>query len=110
MSKSKRDSVRGLKKIRESGKTLDIAELIDTIFAEQVVIKEGDSVRRVTCIRAIIHQLWQKSLGGSRKAQRLYMRYVRFVASQVTKGGFELRFGPDMLTEAEVYDKHGRFP
>lgn len=85
--------------------------LIDDIFAERVVVKEGGTARRVTCIRAIIHQLWQKSLSGSQKAYKLYMRYLRFVATQVPKGdAFELRFGPDLLTSEEVYRKHGRRP
>lgn len=82
--------------------------LIDNILAERVVVKEGETTHRVTCIRAIIHQLWQKSLAGSRKAQKLYMRYVRFVAAQAKNGGFEIRFGPDLLTEEQVRRKHGR--
>ena len=110
MSKAKRERVKRTKKSRGSGKTLDIAVLIDKIFAEQVVVKEGDLTRRITCIRAIIHQLWQKSIGGSRKAHKLYIRYLRFAATQVqnSNGGLEVRFGPDLLTEEEVHRKHGR--
>jgi hypothetical protein len=98
------------KRSRADSKTLDITVLIDNIFAEQVVLKEGGSARRVTCIRAIIHHLWQKSLTGSRKAQRLYMRYVRFAAARAKKGGYELRYGPDLLTEKQVLRKHRRKP
>ncbi len=90
------------------GNTLDVAALIDNLFVEEVAVREGDKVKRVTCIRAIVHQLWQKSLGGSGKAQKLYMRYMRFVANQIQGGGVELRFGPDMLTSEEVHRKHGR--
>ena len=108
MSKAKRERVKRTKKSRGSGKTLDIAVLIDKIFAERVVVKEGGLTRRITCIRAMIHQLWQKSIGGSRKAHKLYIRYLRFVATQVPKGGFEIRFGPDLLTAEEVHRKHGR--
>ena len=107
LKKSKR-RWRGPTQVTQTGGTLDITVLIDKIFAQQVAINEGDAVRRVTCIRAVIHQLWQKSLGGSRKAHRLYMRYIRFVAGQVRGGGLELRFGPDMLTAEEVQRKHGR--
>ena len=109
MSKAKRERVKRTKKSRGSGKTLDIAVLIDKIFAEKVVVKEGGLTRRITCIRAIIHQLWQRSIGGSRKAHKLYIRYLRFAAAQVqNNGGLEIRFGPDLLTAEEVRRKHGR--
>jgi hypothetical protein len=93
---------------RQTGDTLDIAVLIDAIFEKEVLVKEGNSTQRITCIQAIIHQLWLKSLGGSRKAHRLCMRYLRFVASQARDGGFEMRFGPDMLTGDEVQRKGRR--
>jgi hypothetical protein len=88
--------------------TLDLAVLIDRIFLEPVVLNEGNTKYRVTCIRAIIHQLWQRSLGGNQRASRLYMRYIRFVAAQTAERGFEVRFGPDMLTAEQVMRKLGR--
>jgi hypothetical protein len=106
MEKSKRKRGARSAKAAGSGKTLDISKLIDEIFEEQVVVRDGGVTRRVTCIRAIIHQLWQKSMGGSCRAHRLYMRYIRFAASQGQKGGIELRFGPDLLTAEEVMRKH----
>jgi hypothetical protein len=90
------------------GKTLDLTVLIDDIFAKKVMLSDGHSARRVSCIRAIIHQLWQKSIGGSRRAQRLYMRYMKFAAEKIQRPGIEMRFGPDRLTAEEVMRKHGR--
>jgi hypothetical protein len=110
MSKARSDRAKRTKRSRGGGKTLDITVLIDKLLAEQVVLKEGETTRRVTCIRAIIHQLWQKSLAGSLKAHKLYMRYVRFAAAQVKNGSLELRYGPDLLTEEQVLRKHEREP
>lgn len=89
---------------------LDVAAMIDKFLLSPVTVREGDTTRRVTCFEAILHQLWRQAVSGSRRADKLLMRYLRFAGSRGNPGGIEFRFGPDLLTEEEVLRKHGRLP
>lgn len=107
MRRAKHERVKRPKKTPKNGNTLDLAALIDKLFAEEMTVKEGNRIRRVTCVRAIMHQLWRKSFDGGAKAYKLFMRHARFFAAQVRESDVELRFGPDMLTAEQVERKRG---
>jgi hypothetical protein len=96
------------KRRRHSEKTLDIALLIDRIFAEEILLTVAGKPIRLTFFEAILQHVWQQSLTGNRKASRLYTRYLQFAASQDEESGFEVRFGNELLTADEVQRKHGR--
>jgi hypothetical protein len=74
---------------------LNIPARIDDFFNTRIVVKEGETSRYVTCFQAILHQLWLQAAAGSRKAGKLFVRYMNFAASQGSPGGFDIRIIPD---------------
>jgi hypothetical protein len=74
---------------------LNIPAKIDDFFNTRIAVKEGETSRYMTCFQAILHQLWLQAAAGSRKAGKLFVRYMNFAASQGSPGGFDIRIIPD---------------
>ncbi len=84
---------------------------IDLFMATAVSITEGPDTRSATGLEVILHHLWHKMMAGSRKAEKLYWRYVKFYGTRPGPGGNNpilMVFGPDQLTYEEVMKKEGR--
>lgn len=84
---------------------------IDLFMATVVPITEGATTRLATGLEVILHHLWHKMMAGSRKAEKLFWRYVRFYGTRPGPGGNNptvMVFGPDQLTFEEVMKKEGR--
>jgi hypothetical protein len=93
---------------RQKSLGLDVPAMIDEFFHRPTELTEGGTSRRVTYFEVILHHLWRKSMAGSRKAFKLFTRYMKFAKSQGKSGEIEFRFGPEFLTAEEVLKKHGR--
>jgi hypothetical protein len=74
---------------------LNIPARIDDFFNTRISVKEGETSRYVTCFQTILHQLWLQATAGSRKAGKLFVRYMNFAASQGSPAGFDIRIIPD---------------
>jgi hypothetical protein len=74
---------------------LDVPAMIEDFFQSHIVVKEQGTSRRMSCFEAILHQLWQRHMAGSRKASRLFARYVNFAASRGGADEIEVRVVPD---------------
>jgi hypothetical protein len=81
---------------------LDIPAMVDDIFNSRVTKKEGETSRYIRFFEAIIHLLWQKEAAGSRKAGKLLIRYMNFVANQGSPGGIDVQIIPDPPEDKEV--------
>jgi hypothetical protein len=83
---------------------------IDLFMATVVPITEGPVTRLAPGLEVILHHLWHKMMAGSRKAEKLYWRYIKFYGTRPGPGGNPILmvFGPDQLTYEEVMKKEGR--
>jgi hypothetical protein len=73
-------------------KSLDIRAIIEKSWSKRVVIKQNGARRRVTRFEAIMLQLSAKAMGGSKRAHRVLMKYVAFIAARYGKPDVEIQF------------------
>jgi hypothetical protein len=63
----------------------NMVTLIDRLLMAPVKIVKNGVPTRMTAINAIIHQLLQKSLSGSKKAERALREFEAFASRNMTK-------------------------
>jgi len=65
-------------------------QMIDEFFASKIDIIEKDMSRPVTAFEAILLQLWIKTMGGSKRAMKVLLKYQEFAAARGGMGGVEI--------------------
>ena len=95
---------------RRQTKNPDVHAKIDAFMAAPVPTTEGSVKQRPTGLEVILHHLWTQSMNGSRKAEKLFWRYIRFYQNngRHRRNPFILLYGPDHLTYEEVMIKRRR--
>jgi hypothetical protein len=85
------DQHRGRKNRKSPASFEGTLELVDRLFAEQVMETVNGRKRRLSRLQALILQLWQKEMSGDAKALGLRLRYET-LAGRKPQHGVELVF------------------
>jgi hypothetical protein len=72
--------------------SLNIRKIIEKSWSRRIYITQNGTRRRVTRFEAIMLQLSGKAIGGSKRAHKVLLKYIAFIAARYGNPGIKVRF------------------